>query len=91
MQAGMDRHRSIGSAEQPMRVGGSPPVELSEATPIRAGEVGLRSSRSAGSRRKPKASAAGAARGRSGSESCRFAAGVAGGRDSRLYYLSHQD
>jgi len=29
---------------------------------------------------------AGAARGRSGSESCRFAAGGAAGRDSRLYY-----
>jgi len=29
---------------------------------------------------------AGAARGGSGSESCRFAAGGAGGRDSRLYY-----
>jgi hypothetical protein len=29
---------------------------------------------------------AGAASGRSGSASCRFAAGVAGGRDSRLYY-----
>ena len=30
-----------------MRVGGSPPIELSETTPIRAGEVGRRSSRSA--------------------------------------------
>jgi hypothetical protein len=31
---------------------------------------------------------AGAARGGSGSESCRFAAGGAGGRDSRLYYAN---
>ena len=31
---------------------------------------------------------AGAARGGSGSESCRFAAGGAGGRDSRLYYAT---
>jgi N-methylhydantoinase B len=42
----MDRHRTIGSLVHPMRVGYPPPVELSEATPIRAGEVGLRSSRS---------------------------------------------
>ena len=45
----------------------------------RAGE------RAVGASRKHRTSAA---RGGNGSESCRFAAGVAGGRDSRLYYAT---
>ena len=83
----MDRHRAVGSAQHPMRVGGSPPVELSETTPIRAGKSAAGRAGVQSSRRKPNVSQVGAASGRSGSESCRFAAGGAGGRDSRLYYM----
>jgi hypothetical protein len=78
--------RSIGSAEQPVKIGGLQPVELNDTKPIRAGEVGRQSSWSAEQPAKAEGSQASAARGGSGSESCRFTAGGAGGRDSRLYH-----
>jgi len=69
-----------------MRVGGTQPVEPYDTTPIRDGELAAGRAGVQSSRRKLKVLQAGTASGRNGSESCRFAAGGAGGRDSRLYY-----
>jgi hypothetical protein len=72
---------------QPAKVGGLShrsswmTERRSEPGKLATGRAGVGSNR-----RKSRVPQAGAARGRSGSESCRFAPGRAGGRNNRLYY-----